>query len=46
MDDKRAEFYRMYHGKAEECDREFIAKHDEDMNNTLIFVRFFHVTYA
>ena len=36
--EERVEFYRMYRDKAEEHDREFIGKYDEDLNNTLIFV--------
>lgn len=31
----------MYRDKAEEHDREYIDKYNEDMNNTLIFVSFF-----
>ena len=31
----------MYHREAEEYDREFIKKYDEDLNTTLIFVRVF-----
>jgi len=31
----------MYRHEAEEYDREFIKKHDEDLNTTLIFVCFF-----
>lgn len=43
VDDERAKFYHMYREEAEEYDREFIDKYDEDLNNTLIFVRFFHL---
>ena len=31
----------MYRREAEEYDREFIKKYDEDLNTTLIFVSFF-----
>ena len=31
----------MYHKEAEEFDREFIDKYDEDLNGTLVFVGFF-----
>ncbi|KAF9778946.1 hypothetical protein BJ322DRAFT_980410, partial [Thelephora terrestris] len=37
----RAEFYKVYRDKAEEQDREFIGKYDEDLNNTLIFAGLF-----
>ena len=36
--DPRAEFYDVYRREAEEYDREFIKKYDEDLNTTLIFV--------
>jgi len=36
--DPRATFYDMYRREAEEYDREFIKKYDEDLNTTLIFV--------
>jgi len=36
--DPRADFYDMYRREAEEYDREFIKKYDEDLNTTLIFV--------
>jgi len=39
----RTKFYEKYHLEAEGYDREFIKKHDEDMNTTLIFVGFFYV---
>jgi len=38
QEDPRAEFYDVYRGEAEEYDREFIKKYDEDLNTTLIFV--------
>ena len=39
QEDPRAEFYKQYHKEAEEYDKEFIKRHDEDLNTTLIFVR-------
>ena len=39
QEDPRAEFYKHYHKEAEEYDKEFIKRHDEDLNTTLIFVR-------
>jgi len=30
----------MYHNEAEEYDREFVKRYDEDLNTTLIFVCF------
>ena len=38
MEDSRARFYETYRQEAEEYDREFIKKYDEDLNTTLIFV--------
>ena len=38
-EDFRTEFYEKYRHEAEEYDREFIKRHDEDLNTTLIFVR-------
>ena len=38
QEDVRAQFYTHYHKEAEEYDKEFIKKHDEDLNTTLIFV--------
>jgi len=34
----RARFYRHYQREAEEYDREFMKKYDDDLNTTLIFV--------
>jgi len=34
----RSKFYDVYRREAEEYDKEFIKKHDEDLNTTLIFV--------
>ena len=38
-EDPRAEFYKHYRKEAEEYDKEFIKRYDEDLNTTLIFVR-------
>ena len=38
QEDYRTKFYELYHREAEEYDREFIKRHDEDLNTTLIFV--------
>ena len=37
--DVRSRFYDIYRKEAEEYDGEFMKKHDEDLNTTLIFVR-------
>jgi len=37
--DYRAEFYEHYRKEADEYDKEFMKRHDEDLNTTLIFVR-------
>ena len=37
-EDHRTKFYDTYHREADEYDREFIKRHDEDLNTTLIFV--------
>ena len=37
-EDYRARFYEKYRKEAEEYDREFIMKYDEDLDTTLIFV--------
>lgn len=37
--DLRTRFYDDYRKEAEGYDRDFIKKHDEDLNTTLIFVR-------
>ena len=36
--DPRAHFYEIYRKEAEDHDKEFIKKYDEDLNTTLIFV--------
>ena len=38
QEDPRARFFDDYHKEAEEYDREFMKKYDEDLNTTLIFV--------
>ena len=38
QEDHRARFFEDYRKEAEEYDREFMKKHDEDLNTTLIFV--------
>ena len=40
QEDHRARFYEDYRKVAEEYDKEFLKKHDEDLNTTLIFVSF------
>ena len=39
QEDHRAEFYEHYRKDAEEYDKGFMKKQDEDLNTTLIFVR-------
>jgi len=39
-EDYRSQFYKHYRKEAEDYDREFMEKHDEDLNTTLIFVSF------
>jgi len=41
QEDPRARFFDDYHTEAEEYDREFMKKYDEDLNTTLIFVSLF-----
>jgi len=38
QEDPRARFFEDYRNEAEEYDREFMKKYDEDLNTTLIFV--------
>ena len=40
QEDYRSQFYKHYRREADEYDREFMEKHDEDLNTTLIFVSF------
>lgn len=37
----RVEFYDKFQREADEYDRDFMKKYDEDLNTTLIFVSFF-----
>ena len=39
QEDFRAKFYKHYRKEAEEYDKDFMKKHEEDLNTTLIFVR-------
>lgn len=38
QEDHGARFYEVYRKVAEEYDKEFLKKYDEDLNTTLIFV--------
>ena len=38
QEDHKAQFYENYRKVAEEYDKEFLKKYDEDLNTTLIFV--------
>ena len=38
FEDLRAKFYEHYRKEAEEYDKDFMKKYDEDLNTTLIFV--------
>ena len=38
--DPHRDFYTMYKRETTEYDTEYMAKHNEDLNTTLIFVRF------
>jgi len=42
--DHRSRFYECYRKEAEEYDKEFMKKYDEDLNTTLIFVSLSTVT--
>lgn len=39
QEDFRTKFYELYRKEAEDHDKDFIKKYDEDLNTTLIFVR-------
>ena len=39
-EDPRVDFYAMYKRESAEYDTEFVKKYDEDLNTTLIFVRY------
>ena len=45
-EDSRIRFYERYRKEAEEYDKEFVEKYDEDLNTTLIFVSFANYSYA
>ena len=38
--DPRVDFYTMYKKEAAEYDTDYVKKYDEDLNTTLIFVRY------
>jgi len=38
QEDHRSRFFEYYRKEAEEYDKEFLKKYDEDLNTTLIFV--------
>ena len=40
QEDHRARFFKGYRKEADDYDKEFMKKHDEDLTTTLIFVRF------
>jgi len=40
-DDPKIDFYTMYKREATEYDTEYMQNHNEDLNTTLIFVRFY-----
>jgi len=40
QEDHRSRFYEHYRKEAEEYDKEFMKKYDEDLNTTLIFVSY------
>ena len=40
QEDYQSQFYKHYRREADEYDREFMEKYDEDLNTTLIFVSF------
>ena len=40
QEDHRGQFFKHYTKEAEEYDKDFMKKHDEDLNTTLIFVSF------
>ena len=46
QEEYRTRFYEVYRQEAEEYDREFIKRYDEDMSTTLIFVSLFYVPQA
>ena len=44
--DLRRDFYTIYHKEANEYDTDYIKKYDEDLNTTLIFVRYLSCVYV
>ena len=46
QEDLRSEFYGHYHKEAEEYDKEFMKKYEEDLDTTLIFVSLALCSYA
>ena len=44
--DHRARFFEDYRKEAEEYDKEFMKKYDEDLNTTLIFVSSLRQAFA
>jgi len=46
QEDLRARFYKLYRKEAEEYDKGFMKKYDEDLNTTLIFVGRTHYSGA
>jgi len=46
QEDFRAQFYGRYRKEAEDYDKDFMKKHDEDLNTTLIFVGYPHSSGA
>ena len=50
--DPRVDFYTMYKRESAEYDTDYVKKYDEDLNTTLIFVRYLssylvnHLTYS
>jgi hypothetical protein len=45
-DDPQVDFYTMYKRETMEYDTEYMQKHNEDLNTTLIFVRFRVAVFA
>ena len=40
QEDHQAQFFKYYHKEAEDYDKEFVKRHDDDLGTTLIFVSF------
>jgi len=43
-EDHRTRFYQVYRSEADEYDREFVKRYEEDLNTTLVFVSFFYIS--